>query len=283
VKNLVKKLNKLMSKKIIVITGASSGIGKETALLLLNKGHKVYGLARRIEHMQDLEKAGGVAIKTDITDDASIVAAIEKIIAKEGKIDVLVNNAGYAIYGAVEEVSMDDARRQFEVNLFGLARITQLVIPYMRQQNSGKIINISSIGGKIFTPLGAWYHATKFALEGWSDCLRFEVAPFGIDVVVIQPGAIQTEWNEVAMQSEGINGTSAYETIKQKTVTMMTHNYTKANASPALVIAKTIEKAIDAKRPKTRYAAGKWSGLALFGRWILPDRIFDKLLSIQIG
>jgi short-subunit dehydrogenase len=270
-------------KQTIIITGASSGIGKETALLLLKQGHTVYGLARRVEQMQDLVNAGGYAIKMDITDEQSVTNAVNEILSKEQRVDVLVNNAGFAIYGAVEEVSMDDARRQFEVNLFGLAKITQLLLPKMREQKSGKIINISSIGGKIFTPLGAWYHATKFALEGWSDCLRFEVAPFGIDVVVIQPGAIQTEWSAVAMQSEGVNGTSAYENIKQKTVAMMAHNYTKANASPAIVIAKTIEKAIAAKRPKTRYAAGKWSGLALFGRWILPDKVFDKLLSMQIG
>jgi short-subunit dehydrogenase len=270
-------------KQTIIITGASSGIGKETALLLLKQGHTVYGLARRIEQMQDLINAGGHAIKMDITDQKSVTNAVNEILSKEKRVDVLINNAGYAIYGAVEEVSITDARQQFEVNLFGLAAITQLILPIMRKQKQGKIINISSIGGKIYTPLGAWYHATKFALEGWSDCLRCEVKSFGIDVVVIQPGAIQTEWSKVAMQSEGVKKATAYSEIKAKTEKMMHDNYIKGKASHPNEVAQVIAKAIHSKNPKTRYAAGKWSGLALFGRWILPDKVFDKLLSLQIG
>ena len=177
--------------QIILITGASSGMGKETALRLIAEGHIVYGAARRVEKMLDLVEAGGHVLLMDVTDQAQVQAGIDRIIAEQGRIDVLVNNAGYGSYGSVEETPIDDARRQFDVNLFGLARLTQLVIPHMRERQSGKIINISSVGGKIYTPLGAWYHATKHALEGWSDCLRLELKPFGIDVVIVEPGLIE--------------------------------------------------------------------------------------------
>ncbi|MEO0333342.1 MAG: oxidoreductase [Bacteroidota bacterium] len=192
--NFVLYLKPDVMKKVILVTGASSGIGKATALQLLSAGHTVYGLARRVENMQDLVKAGGKALPMDVTQHAQVKAVIQDIIQKEKRIDVLINNAGYAVYGAIEDVSYEDAKRQFEVNLFGLAEVTKAVLPAMRNQKSGTIINVSSVGGKIFTPLGAWYHATKHALEGWSDCLRLELRSFGIDVVVIQPGAIKTEF-----------------------------------------------------------------------------------------
>ena len=144
--------------------------------------------------MAELATAGAALLKLDLTDDASIVAAVNAIKSEAGRIDVLVNNAGYGSYGALEDVPLSEGRRQFEVNVFGLARLCQLVLPMMRAQKSGKIVNITSIGGKIWEPLGGWYHATKFAVEGLSDCLRVEVAPFGIDVIVIEPGAIRTEW-----------------------------------------------------------------------------------------
>jgi NADP-dependent 3-hydroxy acid dehydrogenase YdfG len=159
-------------KKVILVTGASSGIGKATAQQLIKEGHIVYGAARRIEKMKDLEESGGHAIQMDVIKEQEVKACADRIIKEQGRIDVLVNNAGYAVYGPVENVDLEDARRQFEVNIFGLAAITKEVLPYMREAKSGTIINISSIGGKIYTPLGAWYHATKHALEGWSDCLR---------------------------------------------------------------------------------------------------------------
>ena len=171
-------------KKIILVTGASSGIGKESAKQLIKEGHTVYAAARRIEKMQDIKELGGYPMEMDITNEDDIQRIVDEIIEKEGKIDVLFNNAGYAIYGAVEDITIDEARRQFEVNIFGLASLTQKVLPYMRAKRSGTIINTSSIGGKIYSPLGAWYHATKHALEGWSDCLRLEVKQFNIDVVI---------------------------------------------------------------------------------------------------
>ena len=178
--------------KVILITGASSGIGKETAKKLISEGHTVYVSARRVDKMDDLVQIGARSIKMDITIDEDIKNAVETVLKEKGRIDVLVNNAGYAIYGAMEDTSIEDARRQFEVNLFGLARITQLVLPSMRNEKSGTIINMSSMGGKIYIPFGSWYHGTKHALEGWSDCMRTELKDFGIKVVIIEPGGIKT-------------------------------------------------------------------------------------------
>jgi NAD(P)-dependent dehydrogenase (short-subunit alcohol dehydrogenase family) len=184
--------------KTAFITGASSGIGMEAARGLLAAGYVVYAGARRIDRMAPLAGAGARLLSLDVTDDASMIAAVKTILGDTGRIDVLVNNAGYGSYGALEDVPIAEARRQFEVNLFGLARLSQLVLPTMRVRRAGRIVNISSIGGAFGEPFGSWYHATKFALEGLSDSLRMEVRRFGIDVVVIQPGAIVSEWNGIA-------------------------------------------------------------------------------------
>jgi NAD(P)-dependent dehydrogenase (short-subunit alcohol dehydrogenase family) len=181
------------SPQVALVTGGSSGIGECTVLELLDAGYVVYTAARRVERMQPLADAGAHVFAMDVTDDASMVAGIERIIDEQGRIDVLVNNAGYGSYGAVEDVPIEEARRQFEVNVFGLARLIQLATPHMRAQRSGRIINISSIGGKFYEPFGGWYHATKFAVEGLSDSLRLELKPFGVDVVIIEPGPIITE------------------------------------------------------------------------------------------
>ena len=186
--------------KIAFVTGASSGIGEATVRRLLAGGYKVFAGARRLERMASLGSIGAVLVPLDLTDDGSIVRAVEFIKSQAGRIDVLVNNAGYGSYGALEDVPLEEARRQFEVNVFGLARLCQLVLPMMRAQKSGKIVNVTSIGGKIWEPLGSWYHATKFAVEGLSDCLRAEVDRLGIDVIIIEPGAIRTEWAAIAMK-----------------------------------------------------------------------------------
>jgi short-subunit dehydrogenase len=186
--------------KVVLITGASSGIGKEAARTLKKTGSVVYGAARRSEMMKDLESDGIRVLQLDLTDEDSVEACVKSIIEREGRIDILVNNAGYGSYGAIEDIPISEARRQFEVNLFGLARLTQAVLPSMRAKRFGRIVNISSIAGKIYTPFGGWYHATKFALEGFSDCLRLEVEPFGINVVVVEPGGIKTEWGTIAAE-----------------------------------------------------------------------------------
>ncbi|GAB5551983.1 MAG: oxidoreductase [Saprospiraceae bacterium] len=271
------------TKKVILLTGASSGIGKATALQLIQEGHTVYGAARRIEKMQDLVDAGGHSLQMDVTKDTDMEKGIAQIIEKEGRIDTLINNAGYAIYGSVEETSIEDARRQFEVNIFGLARMTQLVLPHMREKSSGQIINVSSMGGRIYMPLGAWYHGTKHALEGWSDCLRLEVKPFGIDVVVIRPGAIATEFGEVMLEPMlKRSGDGPYKKITQSMAKSIRDSYEKENASsPPSVIANTISKAVNASKPKTRYTAGKLAKPLVFVRNYLGDRIYDWAINSQ--
>jgi short-subunit dehydrogenase len=264
-------------KKVILITGASSGIGKESAKLLAKNGHTVYAAARRLEKMEDLRKEGIHLLEMDVTDDVSMTNGVSKIIEKEKRIDVLLNNAGYGSYGALEDVPISEAKYQFEVNIFGLARLTQLVLPYMRQQHSGRIVNISSIGGKIGEPHGTWYHATKFAVEGLSDSLRMELKQFGIDVVIIQPGAIITEWNSIARENMmKMSGSTAYGNLVKKHYKMF-ETADKRGSLP-IVVAKTIVKSIETNHPKTRYATGGGAKLILFLRSLLSDRLFDKVM-----
>jgi short-subunit dehydrogenase len=266
--------------KIALITGASSGIGESAALLLKNEGYTVYGAARRTEMMQHLTNNGIKILPLDITNDDSIIKCVNTILEKEGRIDILVNNAGYGSYGAVEDVPLQEAKRQFEVNIFGLARITQLILPKMRENNFGRIINISSMGGKVYTPFGAWYHATKHALEGWSDSLRLEVKPFGIDVVVIEPGGIKTSWGQIAADNlRKTSGTGAYAERAMKAADGTEKMYTSNRLSHPDVIGKVILKAAKAKRPKTRYAKGMGAKLSIFIRKWFGDRIFDRVIT----
>jgi NAD(P)-dependent dehydrogenase (short-subunit alcohol dehydrogenase family) len=261
------------------VTGASAGIGEATARALLAAGYRVFAGARRVDRMAGLAAAGATLLKLDVTDDASIVAAVETIKKEAGRIDVLVNNAGYGSYGALEDVPLGEARRQFEVNVFGLARLCQLVLPTLRAQKSGKIVNVTSIGGKIREPLGSWYHATKFAVEGLSDCLRVETARFGIDVIIVEPGAIRTEWAGIAR--EGLlqmSGGTAYGELAKRHARLLATAETSRLASPPDVVARTIVRAVTAQRPKTRYATGGGAHTILFLKTILPDRMFDRLI-----
>jgi NAD(P)-dependent dehydrogenase (short-subunit alcohol dehydrogenase family) len=269
--------------KVALVTGASSGIGYETAVALIDAGATVYGAARRIEKMKELQDRGARVLKMDVTREDSMAAGVEKIADEAGRIDILVNNAGYGSYGAVEDVPIEEAKRQFEVNIFGLARLTQLVLPGMRENRYGKIVNISSMGGKIYTPFGAWYHATKHALEGWSDALRLEVASFGIDVVIIEPGGITTPWGTISADNlRKTSGDGAYAEKANKTADGMTEMYTSGKLSPPSVVAKTILKAVTAARPKTRYAVGFMAKPAIFLRGLLGDRMFDRIIASQM-
>lgn len=265
--------------KIILVTGASSGIGKATALLLLQKGYTVYGAARSVDKMQDIEEVGGSALALDVTNESQCKHCIDIIIKQQGRLDVLVNNAGFGLFGAVEDTAIEDAKYQFEVNLFGLGRLTQLALPHMRKKGSGTIINMSSMGGKMYTPLGAWYHATKHALEGFSDCLRVEVAQFGIDVVLIEPGIIETEFGDVLLEPMlKRSANTAYTDLAQRVAHATHRSYEKGGGSPATLIAHTIAKAVAAKKPRTRYAAGKYAKLLIWLRLHVPDRVFDWML-----
>jgi len=270
--------------KVVLITGASSGMGKVTAFRLLEEGYTVYVAARRVEQMQDLQAQGAFPLQLDVTQEADLVAAVKQIHERHGGVDVLINNAGFGMYGAMEDTAVADARYQFEVNLFGLARLTQLVLPHMRARKSGTIVNISSMGGKIYTPLGAWYHATKHALEGWSDCLRIELAPFGIRVVIVEPGAIATEFGDVMLDPMlKRSGSGPYQVIAQAMARATRDSYQKkGGASPPSVVADVIAKAIRAPRPKTRYVVGKLARPLMFIRKYLGDRVFDMAVMSQV-
>ena len=271
-------------KKIILITGASSGIGKDSALQLIKEGHIVYGAARRVEKMQDLVAAGGKAIKMDVTREEDVKATVQQVLKEQGKIDVLFNNAGYGLFGAVELITIEEARRQFDVNIFGLARMTKEVIPLMREQGKGTIINMSSVGGKVYSPFGAWYHGTKHALEGWSDCLRLELKPFNIDVVLIEPGAIATEFG--SLMYDGILERSQGTPYERSTKIMAEETdkifSAEGKLSPPSVISKLVVKAVRAKKPKTRYVAGKYSSSMLILRKYFSDRLFDKIYEMLL-
>ena len=265
--------------KVILITGASSGMGKETAKQLIKEGHKVYTAARRINDMNDLEKLGGFPIQMDMTNETDIQTAVDTIIQKEGKIDVLWNNAGYGLYGAVEDVSMDEAKNQFEVNVFGLASLTQKVIPFMRKAAAGTIIITSSMGGKMYTPLGAWYHASKHALEGWGDCLRLELSAFNIKVVILEPGLIQSGFADVSTTLLVKNsGKGAYA----KMVQSIAKAGGSMKMSPGSVIAKTVSKIVKTDSPKTRYRVGKLAKPLVWMRVYLGDNLFDKMMMSQV-
>jgi len=234
--------------------------------------------------MQELAAAGGHIIELDVTNLQSIKVAVARIIDEQGRIDVLWNNAGYSVAGAVEDVSYEEAKRQFEVNLFGVAEVTKAVLPQMRQQKSGMIINTSSVGGKVFTPLNAWYHASKFALEGWSDCLRIELEPFDIKVVVLEPGGVKTEFGSTMYQPmlERSQG-GAYEGYTAKIVKAYEQYYSPSNTAlaPPSVISDTVARIIASPRPRTRYAAGYMAKTALFMRWLLSDRLFERIIKSQ--
>jgi len=269
------------SPKSALITGASSGIGEATALHLAELGYTVYAGARRLERMSDLVDRGIRTRTVDVTDDASMTALVEAIIAETGRIDVLVNNAGYGSYGALEDVPIEEARRQFDVNLFGLARLTQLVLPHMRQQHDGYIVNVSSMGGKIWEPLGSWYHASKFAVEGLSDSLRVEVAEFGIKVVIIQPGTIRSEWSGIAAdQLEASSASTPYAPqAKIMGAVLRGADQMRLASGPALV-AEAIGKAVQSAKPRTRYVVGGGARGILLAERILPDRGFDRFIRV---
>jgi NAD(P)-dependent dehydrogenase (short-subunit alcohol dehydrogenase family) len=270
--------------KVALVTGGSSGIGECTVRELIDAGYVVYTCARRVERMQPLAELGAHVFAMDVTDDESMVAGVQRIVDEQGRIDVLVNNAGYGSYGAVEDVPIDEARRQFDVNVFGLARLTQLVTPHMRKQGSGRIINISSIGGKFYEPFGAWYHATKFAVEGFSDSLRMELKPFGVGVVLIEPGPIITEWNEIARDSLlEQSGSGAYAKYARRAHKVLTEFDKPGRASKPEAVARKIRKAATTRRPAARYPVGRGARMITSSRDHLPDRVFDQVISRMYG
>jgi NAD(P)-dependent dehydrogenase (short-subunit alcohol dehydrogenase family) len=276
-----------MPSTAVLITGCSSGIGRATATHLAQRGHTVYASARRLDAIADLEADGCRLLELDVTDEASMSAAVATVEAEQGAVGALINNAGYSQSGAIESVPLDDVRRQFETNVFGLVRMCQLVLPKMRAQCSGRIVNVSSIGGTLVFPGGGIYHATKFAVEALSDALRFEVKGFGVQVVVVEPGIIRTGFADAVSsalpQSEGAGPYASFNAAVEQS----THNaYEKGSlvgrfGGEPEAVAKVIERAITAKSPKTRYRVTPSARLLIPSRGLMTDRTWDRLMSTQ--
>jgi NADP-dependent 3-hydroxy acid dehydrogenase YdfG len=272
--------------KAVLITGCSSGIGHATAARLAEEGWKVYATARRPETIADLAAKGCETLALDVTDEESMSAAVSAVTEAEGAVGVLINNAGYSQSGAVESVPLDQMRRQFETNVFGLIRMCQLVLPGMRGQGYGKIVNIGSMGGRLTFPGGGVYHATKYSVEALSDALRFEVRGFGVDVVLIEPGLIITNFGEVAAGTVDQDGEAAgpYGDFNRKVAQLTENAYkgpmSKLGAGPEAV-AKAISGALKARRPKPRYLVTASAHLMVNQRRLVPDRVWDRMMRTQ--
>jgi NAD(P)-dependent dehydrogenase (short-subunit alcohol dehydrogenase family) len=272
--------------KAVLVTGCSSGIGRATALHLAARGHTVYASARRPDSIADLEQHGCRVLVLDVTDETSRVEAVAAVEAEHGAVGALVNNAGYSQSGAVESVPLDEVRRQFETNVFGLVRMCQLVLPAMRAQRWGRIVNVSSMGANFTFPGGGFYHATKYAVEAISDALRFEVKGFGVDVAIIQPGLIKTSFGEVAATAVGqADEAGPYTSFNERVAQATRDIYVKGparhlGAGPEAV-AKTIERAITAKSPKIRYRVTPSARLLIGQRAVMTDRMWDRMMTTQ--
>jgi NAD(P)-dependent dehydrogenase (short-subunit alcohol dehydrogenase family) len=275
--------------KAVLITGCSSGIGRATAERLAQDGWTVYATARRLDSIADLEQKGCRLLALDVCDEDSMKAAVAEVECAHGAVGVLVNNAGYSQSGAAESVPMDQVRRQFETNVFGLLRMTQLVLPGMRRQHWGRIVNISSMGGRLTFPGGGVYHASKHAVEALGDALRFEVRGFGIDVVTIEPGLIRTEFGETAVgtleAAEAQSNGGPYGEFNTAVGKATAEAYesgplSKLGAGPDAV-ARTIERAIKSRRPRARYRVTASAKLLLAQRRMMPDRVWDAFLRSQ--
>jgi NAD(P)-dependent dehydrogenase (short-subunit alcohol dehydrogenase family) len=271
------------TSRAVLITGCSSGIGWATAERLARRGWTVYATARDVEAVAPLEALGCRLLPLDVTEEDSMRAAVEEVERMEGAVGVLVNNAGYSQSGAVEEVPMDQVRRQFETNVFGLVRLCQLVLPGMRRQGSGKIVNLSSMGGRLTFPGGGFYHASKYAVEALSDALRFEVRGFGVEVVVVEPGLIRTGFARTAVGSMG-EGSGPYAGFEAGVARTTRENYERgplaALGGGPEAVAETIERAISAARPRARYTVTPSARVLISARRLLPDRAWDGLLGL---
>jgi NADP-dependent 3-hydroxy acid dehydrogenase YdfG len=270
--------------KAVLITGCSSGIGHATAEKLAADGWKVYATARRPETIEDLRSAGCETLALDVTDESSMDAAVDAVIQAEGAVGVLVNNAGYSQSGAVETVPLDQVRRQFETNVFGLIRMCQLVLPGMRDQHYGKIVNIGSMGGRLTFPGGGVYHATKYSVEALSDALRFEVRGFGVDVILIEPGLITTNFADAATASVTHEEDGPYAHFNERVSKVTTDAYNgpmaRLGAGPEAV-ANTIANALKAGKPKARYPVTLSAHVMINQRRFTPDPIWDLMMRMQ--
>lgn len=276
-------------QQVVLITGTASGIGEATAKLLIEEGHIVYGGDIQFEKNKWLDEAGGHSLDMDVTSSTMVAAGVDRVIAEQGRIDVLFNNAGFGMYAPIEEASIEDAKWQFEVNVFGYANLVKEVLPHMRAQGDGLIINNTSMGGKIWLGgLGGWYHASKHALEGWSDVLRFEVREFGVDVVIIEPGAIDTNFGAVAqVYADRYREDTVYEHLYAPMDAMREQMESEDGggfqAADPIVIAEVVSQAMNAKKPDIRYARGPLANELIIFRDIFGDRVFDFLMHRMFG
>jgi NAD(P)-dependent dehydrogenase (short-subunit alcohol dehydrogenase family) len=275
------------ASKAVLITGCSSGIGHATAEHLAARGWTVYASARRTESVEDLAERGCKTLSLDVTDEDSMRAAVAAVEDAEGAVGALVNNAGYSQSGAIETLPMDHLRAQFETNVFGLVRLCQLVLPGMRRQGGGRIVNVSSMGGRLTFPGGGAYHGTKHAVEALSDALRFEVRGFGVDVILIEPGLIKTRFGETAASSIDaavVDDDDPYADFNAAVGTTTAEAYegplARLGGGPETV-ARAIERAISSRRPKTRYKVTPSARLILAQRRLLSDRAWDAFLRTQ--
>ncbi|MGY6019108.1 oxidoreductase [Streptomyces spinosirectus] len=269
----------------VLITGTSSGIGRATALRLARRPElTVYATARRPETLTELAGAGARVLPLDVTDETSMAQAVEAVEGEHGSVGVLVNNAGYGEYGTIEETGLDGVRRQFETNVFGLSRMTQLVLPGMRRAGRGRIVNVGSMGGRIVFPAGGYYHASKYAVEALTDALRFEAAPFGVKVSLIEPGLIRTSFGDTAAHTLAGSAapTGPYAALNSAADQQMAQSYGSKilSASPDTV-AKAIEHAVTASRPRTRYVVTPAAKALIHTRRLLGARVFDAYLRMQ--
>jgi NADP-dependent 3-hydroxy acid dehydrogenase YdfG len=265
--------------KTILITGASSGFGKLTAKRLIELGYTVYGAARRVNKMDDLVKMGGHALKIDVTSDESVKAAVAQVIEEQGRIDVLVNNAGYGAFSTIEDISPKELKYQFDVNVFGYARLQKAVLPYMRKQKSGRIILLSSMSGKMSIACSGWYSATKFAVEAMADALQMEVRHLGIKVVKIRPGVIKTDFHDVAFEKfNKVKLARDYDTLRQQFFAMMKKDFARSRTPETTI--KSIIKAIETKKPKASYTTTSDARQNLFLRNLLGEKLFEKAVLL---
>src|SRR5215210_5838755 len=271
------------TSRAVLITGCSSGIGWATAERLARRGWAVYASARNVETIEPLGESGCRLLQLDVSDEESMRHAVEEVERAEGAVGILINNAGYSQSGAVEAVPMQKVRRQFETNVFGLVRMCQLVLPGMRRQGIGRIVNLSSMGGRLTFPGGGFYHASKYAVEAISDALRFEVRGFGVEVVVIEPGLIRTGFAKTAVDSMGEDGSGPYAGFDAGVARTTRENYERgplaALGGGPEAVAETIERAISAPRPRARYTATPSAKVLISARRLLPDRVWDGLVG----
>ncbi|MEK4242975.1 SDR family NAD(P)-dependent oxidoreductase [Janibacter indicus] len=268
---------------VALVTGASSGIGEAAAVALAEAGWAVVGAARRLERLESLRAKGVTPHVVDVSDDDSMVTLVDDVVAEHGRIDVLVNNAGYSVFGAVEDVPVEVARRQLEVNVLGLSRMSQLVLPHMRAAGAGRIINIASVAGHVSEPLGGWYHASKYAVEALSDAMRMELAPHGVRVAIIEPGAIRTEFGDIAADSLAeYSGSGAYAAQARRMARAHERMF-GADAAEVDVVVDAIVHAATARRPRSRYQVPASARAMVAATKVVPSPVMDAVMGRMFG